>query len=150
MPGANFQIVIDCANPDAQARFWSVALGYDLQEPPEPHATWREYWTSLGVPEGELEAADGYDAVVDPVGVLPRIWFQKVPEGKSVKNRLHFDLLVGGGRGIPLDERRTRVDAEVERLRRLGSTVRRVMDEPDQGQYAVGMSDPEGNEFDVV
>ncbi len=150
MAEANFQIVIDCADPDTQARFWAEALGYDLQPPPEPHETWRDYWLSVGVPEEQVEGADGYDAIIDPGGSLPRVWFQQVPESKTIKNRLHLDLLVGGGRAVPLAERKQRVDAEVARLEHLGATVRRVMDNSDQDHYAVGMSDPEGNEFDVV
>lgn len=148
MPEPEFQVTIDCADPDEQARFWAEALHYDLQEPPAPHTSWKQYWLSVGVPEDEVE--DGYDAIVDPTGRGPRIWFQQVPEEKTVKNRLHFDLLVGGGRGVPLDERKRRVDAEVARLEGLGATVRRVMDNSDYDHYAVGMSDREGNEFDVV
>jgi hypothetical protein len=103
---------------------------------------------SVGVPEDEVE--DGYDSIVDSTGAGPRVWFQKVPESKSVKNRLHFDPLVGGGRGVPLEDRKARVDQEVVRLADLGATVRRVMDNSEYDHYAVGMSDAEGNEFDVV
>jgi hypothetical protein len=148
MTEPSFQVTIDCADPDPQARFWAAALHYSLQEPPEPHPSWREYWISVGVPDDEAE--DGYDSIVDPTGRGPRMWFQQVPEGKSVKNRLHFDLLVGGAREVPLEDRRRRVDAEVDRLQALGATVRRVMDNSEHDHYAVGVSDPEGNEFDVV
>jgi hypothetical protein len=146
---AGFQITVDCADPDSLARFWAEALRYELQEPPEPHESWREYWVSLGVPPAEAGEA-GYDAIVDGARHGPRLWFQQVPEGKVVKNRMHLDLLVGGGRSVPLTQRRRRVDAEVERLVRLGASVRSVMDDPAAGHYAVGLTDPEGNEFDVV
>lgn len=91
-----FQITIDCADPDRMARFWALALGYRLQEPPAPHGTWREYWVSVGVPEDEAE--DGYDSIVDPGGDGPRIWFQQVPEAKVVKNVCTSicSLVVGG------------------------------------------------------
>ena len=150
MPDPNFQVTIDCADPDGQARFWAAALHYELEGPPDPHATWRDYWISVGVPEAEAGDGDGYDSILDPTGRGPRMWFQQVPEGKSVKNRLHFDLLVGGGRGVPLEERKRRVHAEAARLEELGATVRRVMDNSTSDHYAIGMSDPEGNEFDIV
>ena len=143
-----FQIAVDCADPNRLAEFWAEALGYDLQEPPAGFGTWREYWTSVGVPADEI--GDGYDAVVDPAGQGPRIWFQEVPEAKATKNRLHFDVLVGGGRQVPLAERKRRVDEEVARLEALGGTVRLRMDTPEHDHYFVGMDDPEGNEFDVV
>ena len=144
-----FQITVDCGDPDHMARFWAEALpGYELQGPPEGHASWMAYWLSVGVPEDEVE--DGYDSIVDTAGERPRVWFQQVPEAKSVKNRLHFDLLIGGGRSVPLDERRRRVRAEAERLVALGATVRHETDLPGQGHFAVAMADPEGNEFDIV
>lgn len=144
----DYQITIDCADPDRMARFWAVALGYELQGPPEGHATWREYWLSVGVPEDEVE--DGYDSLIDPEGGRPRIWFQQVPEAKSVKNRLHFDILVGGGRTVPIEERRKRVIAEAERLVSEGATERHRKDQPEYDHYFIGLADPEGNEFDVV
>lgn len=67
-----------------------------------------------------------------------------------VKNRLHLDLLVGGGRSVPLAERRERVVAKVASLARAGATVMRTTDTPEQDHYAVLLHDPEGNEFCVV
>ncbi|MGB9357152.1 MAG: VOC family protein [Acidimicrobiia bacterium] len=145
---ATFQLTIDCSDPDRLARFWSAALAYDLQGPPDGHDSWRAFWLSVGVPEDEVE--DGYDAIIDPTGDGPRIWFQRVAEVKSQKNRVHVDLLVGAGRGIPLEERRERVEAAVDRLIALGAARRHTMDSPDQDHYAVAMADPEGNEFDIV
>jgi hypothetical protein len=69
-----------------------------------------------------------------------------VPEGKTAKNRLHMDLNVGGGRSVPVDERRKRVDAEAVRLKALGATDERGAIDKD-GEYWVRMNDPEGNEF---
>jgi hypothetical protein len=70
-----------------------------------------------------------------------------VPEGKTVKNRVHLDLNIGGGSGTPHRERRRLVDAEVERIVQLGARRARTVEE--RGGYFVNMFDPEGNEFDV-
>lgn len=88
---------------------------------------------------------------MDPKGVGPRVWFQRVPEPKTVKNRVHLDLKVGGGRDVPLALRRERVDGEVARLTALGATILYAMDEPNgMDYYAVVLQDPEGNEFCLV
>ena len=149
MSEPTFQITVDCANPDAMARFWAEALHYELQGPPPPHTTWREYWISVGHDDDDM-LDDGYDAIVDPGGSRPRVWFQQVPEAKSIKNRLHFDLLVGGGRSVPLEDRKQRVHAEADRLTALGAKVLRVMDNSEYNHYAIAMHDIEGNEFDIV
>jgi hypothetical protein len=140
---ARFQLVIDCADPARQTAFWAGALGYVLEPAPAGHATWKAYYQSLGVPEDELEemADDDVDSVVDPDGVGPRIWFQPVPEGKVVKNRLHLDLKIAD-RTAALETRREQVDTEVERLTGLGASVVRVLAEPGQDHYAVTMHDP--------
>jgi len=145
------QIAIDCADPARLVRFWAAALHYDVEPPPAPHATWNDYWRSIGVPEHELDHdGDGSDSIVDPAGVGPRIWFQAVPEPKTTKNRLHLDLKVSGGRSVPIDVRRARVDAEVARLGQLGATPIRLLDEDGIDHYAQVMQDPEGNEFCVA
>ncbi|MEV4365915.1 VOC family protein [Nonomuraea sp. NPDC049637] len=147
----SFQLVIDCASPDRMARFWASALRYTVEPPPDEFGTWREYWLSIGVPEDELGEGDCNDSIVDPEGHGPRIWFQQVPEAKTVKNRLHLDVKVGGKRAdVPLEVRRARVDAEVERLVQAGASVVRVLSQPGVDHYAVAMADPEGNEFDVA
>lgn len=142
-----FQLTFDSLAPDRQARFWAEALGYRLEDPPAGFDDWDAYWRSVGVPEEEL--GGGVDSIVDPDGAGPRVWFQRVPEGKTVKNRMHFDLHVSGGRELPLATRRERVEAEVSRLVALGATRRRTLAEPGVDHYAVAMSDPEGNEFDI-
>ncbi len=144
-----FQITFDCGDPDRMARFWAQALHYSLHEPPPGHATWQDYWRSVGVPEEELGDV-GYDAIVDPRGVGPRIWFQHVPEGKTVKNRMHFDVLAGGGRTVPIDVRKQRVSEAADRLVAAGATEVRIVDSPEIDHFFVAMLDPEGNEFDVV
>lgn len=136
------QVVIDCADPDRLARFWATALGYALQEPPAGFASWEAWLTAQGIPESEWNSAS---AVVDPDGHGPRLYFQRVPEPKIVKNRLHMDLNAGGGRGTPLEERRTRIHAEVERLVGAGATQVEVKEE--RGEFWIIMQDPECNEF---
>jgi len=142
-----FQLVIDCADPEPLAHFWAAALGYELEPPPPGFASWDAYWRDVGVPEDEL--GTGADRIVDPDGQGPRIWFQVVPERKAVKNRLHIDIGVGGGRAIPIGTRRQRVDAEAARLADLGAVLVGVLETEGLDHYAVAMNDPEGNEFDV-
>ena len=146
-----FQLVIDCADPVRQTAFWAGALGYVPEPVPAGHATWKAYYRSLGVSEDELAgmADDEVDSVVDPDGAGPRIWFQPVPEGKVVKNRLHLDIRIAD-RTAPLETRREQVDTEVERLTGLGASVVRVLAEPGMDHYGVTMHDPEGNEFCVA
>ncbi len=138
------QIVFDCADPARLAAFWAAALHYKPQDPPSGFATWQAFLKAQGIPESEWNSAN---AVVDPDGAAPRLFFQRVPEGKTVKNRLHLDLNVGGPRDAPPDVRRRRIDIEVDRLVGLGARKARVVAE--RGEYFVNMQDPEGNEFDV-
>lgn len=143
-----FQLVIDCANPDRLAHFWAAALGYELAPPPAGFATWNDYYRDVGVPEEEL--AEGADRISDPHGHGPEIWFQLVPEPKIVKNRLHLDIHAGGVRADPIETRKQRVDAEAQRLIKLGATtVGALTEDGILDHYAVGMKDPEGNEFDI-
>ncbi|WP_367131267.1 MULTISPECIES: VOC family protein [Streptomyces] len=146
------QLTIDCADPRRMVAFWTEALGYVPEPPPEGRATWREYWSAIGVPEAELEggAGESPESIVDPAGRGPRVWFQRVPEPKTAKNRLHLDLKVGGGREVPLATRTVRVTVAVDRLTAAGATVIRVLDEPGTDHYAVVLQDPEGNEFCVA
>jgi hypothetical protein len=151
---AGFMLVIDCADPDRLSRFWVAALGYMIEPSPAGWANWDEYWRSIGVPEEDLGV--GEDRIVDPEGRGPGIWFQVVPERKTVKNRLHIDLHASGdephasaGRKIPLAVRKQRVDAEASRLVALGATLVAVLSTDGLDHYAVAMRDPEGNEFDI-
>lgn len=140
----SIQVVIDCADPAKLADFWANALGYKIQDPPKGFDSWPAFLTSIGVPESEWNSAS---AVIDPDGKGPRIFFQRVPEPKTVKNRLHLDLNAGGGRDVPEEESRARVGAAVERLQSLGATKLREMEQ--RGEYWIVMTDPEGNEFCV-
>jgi predicted enzyme related to lactoylglutathione lyase len=110
---------VDCRDPRLLADFWSEVLGYR--------------------PEDADEEADDESAVIVPA---EGAWgwamlFFVVPEGKSVKNRLHLDL----------SPPRT-MAAEVERLVAAGATVQGRVDEG--GSFWTVMLDPEGNEFCVL
>ncbi len=140
------QLVFDCADPGSQARFWAHALRYKEQDPPPGFATWQDFLTAQGVPEERWNDAS---AIVDPEGQGPRVFFQRVPEGKIAKNRMHMDLTVTT-RGAPIEQRRTEVNAEVARLKTLGASDHRgAIEKPEFGEYWVRMNDPEGNEFCV-
>ncbi|GAA1888508.1 VOC family protein [Streptantibioticus ferralitis] len=141
-----FQLTFDCADPTVMVRFWANALGYEAEPAPTGFSDWNAYWRSAGVSE-EKPVGDGCGSIVDPRGTGPRIWFQPVPEGKSVKNRLHLDIRASGGREVPLAIRKERIDAEVLRLVKAGATRLRVLAPEDHDHYAVVMQDPEGNEF---
>jgi Glyoxalase-like domain len=142
---ASIQLVFDTADPDRQARFWAEALGYQLQPPPDGFDSWHAFLRSEGIPEERWNEAS---AITDPDGKGPRIFFQRVPEGKTAKNRLHLDINASGGRSVALEDRKPRVDAEVKRLKALGASDERGAIEKD-GEYWVRMNDPEGNEFCV-
>ncbi len=142
-----FQLVIDCADADRLARFWAAALGYELEPPPAGFPSWDDYYRDLGVPEEELGV--GADRIFDPEGDGPRIWFQVVPEAKAIKNRVHLDIHASGGRTVPIETRRQRVDAEASRLAGLGATTTGVLYQEGLDHYGVAMTDPEGNEFDI-
>ncbi|PZF81476.1 VOC family protein [Jiangella anatolica] len=113
---------IDCANAYELSEWWKQVLGYvDIAD--DPNAPGHE--------ECMIQAPDGSH----------RVLFIEVPEGKTAKNRLHFDLR-------PTD--RTQ-DEEIERLRGIGATE--VADH--RGKYGPGtgwvtLADPEGNEFCVL
>ena len=139
-----FQVVFDAADPDRLARFWARALGYELQTPPDGYESWQAFLVELGVPEDEWNSAS---AIVDPDGVSPRVFFQRVPEGKTAKNRVHLDVNVGGGHDVDLAERRSRVDATAARLVEAGATL--LWPKEERGEYWVVLQDPEGNEFCV-
>ena len=92
---------------------------------------------------------DCADRISDPDGQGPSIWFHLVPEAKTDKNRLHLDIRAGGEGTDPIEMRRQRVDAEATRLAGLGATITGPLSEEGLDHYAVGMKDPEGNEFDI-
>lgn len=117
------ELAIDCADPHGLARFWCAVLGYEVQDEGDGVVT----IGSPSVPEGGAR----------PGPVPPTLTFAPVPEGKTVKNRLHIDV-------NPTDRDQ---DDEVRRLLDLGA--RRV--DVGQGDASwVVLADPEGNEFCVL
>ncbi|WP_298455651.1 VOC family protein [uncultured Cellulomonas sp.] len=137
------QITVDCADPGALAPFWAQTLGYVVQPPPPGFASWEQALEAFGVP---AERRNDASAVVDPDGAGPRVYFQRVPEGKQTKNRLHLDLRAAPG--LEGEERMARLEEEAARLVALGAT-RLQRHEPDLplGAGHIVMADPEGNEF---
>lgn len=139
-----FSLTMDAADPASQAAFWCTALGYQIEPPPAGFASWPEALTAWGVPESEFNSAS---AIVDPAGVGPRIFIQRVPEPKTAKNRLHLD--VHSGAGLPGAKDMSRVREVAQSLAESGASVVQEFDEAAKGQWIV-MTDPEGNEFCVV
>ena len=139
----DIQITFDCADPAALADFWADALGYELQKPPGNFVSWDDALDAMGVP---LERRNDASAVVDPDGAGPRLFFQKVPEGKQAKNRVHLD--VRAAPGLDGAERMAALEAEAERLVARGATrLERHAPAPPFGAGHIVMADPEGNEF---
>lgn len=139
-------LTIDCAHPKALAAFWAQALGYVEKPPPTGFGSWEEWFAHHEVPEEEWD--DGA-YLADPAGRGPGLSFQKVPEPKTSKNRLHLDVQAGGGRETPWEIRWPRVTGAVERLTAAGGTVIRVHELQGRPDH-VEMADPEGHEFCVL
>ena len=117
---------------------------------PEPvpggFASWDDYWRSVGVPDEDLGI--GTDSIVEPGGHGPRIWFQIVPEAKTVKNRLHLDVHASSGCPLPIETpgssgRRGGPAGQPRGHAGPGAQA------PGLDHYGVAMQDPEGNEFDI-
>ena len=139
----DIQITFDCADPAALADFWADALGYELQKPPGNFVSWDDALDAMGVP---LERRNDASGIVDPDEAGPRLFFQKVPEGKQAKNRVHLD--VRAAPGLDGDERMAALEAEAERLVARGATrLERHDPAPPFGAGHIVMADPEGNEF---
>jgi hypothetical protein len=136
------QVAFDCAQPERVGRFWCEVLGYVAPPPPEGFASWDDYNRSLP-PEDQ----DSWFACSDPSGVGPRLYFQRVPEGKVVKNRVHLDVRVGTG--LVGEERLATLKAESARLVALGAVQVRVLLADEENESIIVMQDIEGNEFDL-
>ncbi|HEY3469626.1 MAG TPA: VOC family protein [Amycolatopsis sp.] len=134
------QITFDCAEPERVARFWCEVLGYVVPPPPKGFASWGDYDRSL--PPERRGAAF---ACQDPDGVGPRLFFQRVPEGKVVKNRVHLD--VRAGTGLVGDERLAALEAERDRLIALGAKHEYTLYADEYNESCIVMQDVEGNEF---
>ncbi len=133
------QVTFDCAEPARVAGFWCEVLGY-VTPVPEGFGSWAEYEDSRPAQE-----RGAWSACVDPDGVGPRLYFQRVPEGKVVKNRVHLDVRVGTG--LVGQERVDVLEAEGARLVGLGATRLRLLPATDEDEACLVMQDVEGNEF---
>ena len=114
MSSTMFGVAFDARDAGAAAAFWAAALGRTV-----------------------ADGASADNAVVNADPAIPgsRIGFHRVPEGKTVKNRMHFDLIT------------TDFDAEIDRLTALGATK---LNEVNARAHWITLADPEGNEFDII
>ena len=137
------QITFDCADRAALAGFWAKVLGYEVQSPPDGFDSWEAALEAFGVPRDQWNSRS---AILPVDGDGPRVFFQQVPEGKTVKNRVHLD--VRAAPGLTGDERMEALEAECARLEALGATrAYRVEPDPPMEFGFITMHDPEGNEF---
>ena len=136
-----FQVTFDAEDPARLADFWMLALGYEIQPPPPEFTSWDAWAIHMDIPEEDWNNAR---ALVDPDGKGPRLFIQKVPEGKTAKNRVHLDVTVDPDEG---QSRMDAVEALVAALVAEGATYVRHFEE--HGAEWVVCSDPEGNEFCV-
>ena len=146
-----FQVTFDAHDPRTLSLFWRDVLGYvhpgppgvDLPEGAEPLAAWDDFLERAGVPQDEWNSAS---ALEDAEGRGSRLYFQRVPEAKVAKNRVHLDIRAAPG--LQLEERMAALEAECERLVALGATrLRRFEPDPPMSGGHIVMTDPEGNEF---
>jgi hypothetical protein len=136
------QVTFDCADPAALCVFWQEVLGYPAEAPPAPFATWEEALDAWGIPE---EHRNDYWAISTPDKSGPRLFFQKVPEGKTTKNRVHLDVRTAPG--LEGEERMAALESEAERLVGLGAARLQRFEPGGVSAGHVVMADPEGNEF---
>jgi catechol 2,3-dioxygenase-like lactoylglutathione lyase family enzyme len=111
-----FGVAIDCADAAALAQFWADVLGREVAEHPT--------------------AANAVVLIADEGAHGPRLAFHQVPEGKTVKNRLHLDLIT--------------TDFELETERLIGLGAQPIRDIEQGGARWTTFGDVEGNEFDLI
>lgn len=138
----DFQVTVDCADPHVLADWWANALGWEVEPSDEEfirrmiaqgYAKDEDTTTHRGVLVWKVGQAIFQPDV--PVETRRRVLFQLVPEAKTVKNRIHFDVRVGADN----------IEAEFERLVAAGATF---LHRGAQGPHHwVTVADPEGNEF---
>ncbi|WP_436531508.1 VOC family protein [Actinoplanes sp. HUAS TT8] len=133
-----FQVTFDCADPERVGRFWCEVLGYEAPAP-KGFTSWDDYYAEHPKARGQ------WFACTDPTGVGPRLYFQRVPEGRVVKNRVHLD--VRAGTGLVGEERLAALTAEQARLTALGATTVQVLIADGENESCIAMQDVEGNEF---
>jgi catechol 2,3-dioxygenase-like lactoylglutathione lyase family enzyme len=137
------QVTFDCGDPAMLAGFWCDVLGYVIQAPPPGFDSWEQALEAFGVPP---ERRNDASAAVDPEGVRPRLFFQRVPEGKTAKNRVHLDVRTAPG--LEGEERMGALEERCAALVAAGATrVERHEPAPPMAGGHIVMNDPEGNEF---
>jgi len=136
--GRGVQVNFDAADPHRLARWWADLLRYQIED---SHDLVTRLLADGAIAETGVVRIDGRlflaDAVAaaDPKGSGPRLFFQRVPEPKSAKNRVHLDVPVEAGQ----------LDDEVRRVVASGASLTGYNTYP--GHRAAVMRDPEGNEF---
>ena len=130
--GHAIQITVDAADPRGLGAFWCEVLGYIEQPPPAGFADWDEALDAMGIDRSDPNRAF---AIVDPDGIGPRVFFLKVPESKTAKNRMHLDIHTDP----------TGLTNRCDELVAIGATLVAEFDEP-EGRW-ITLLDPEGNEF---
>lgn len=88
------QIIFDCHDPRGLSEFYTKALHYKLQDPPSGYESWQQALKDWGIPEDDWDSAS---AIVDPEGIGPRIYFQRMDTPKLAKNRVHIDMNTSEG-----------------------------------------------------
>lgn len=143
MTKLEFQVTFDAADPGALALFWCEVLGYRIEPPPPGFDDWDAALESWGIPP---ERRNDRSAVVPAEGDTgPRLFFQKVPETKTAKNRVHLD--VRAAVGLSGEARMQALQLAADRLVERGACeVHRVEGTAMDGGF-IWMEDPEGNEF---
>lgn len=137
-----FQVTFDSADPGAHAAFWAEAARYVRPQPPSGFDSWDAALDAEGVP---ADRRNDWAALVDPEGAGPRMYFQKVPEPKTAKNRVHLDLRAAAG--VPAEGRSDALEAECTRLVALGARRLQRLEADGSNGVCIVMQDPEGNEF---
>ena len=137
------QVVFDAADPGKLAAFWAEALDYVVQPPPPGFDSWEDFADKMGFGPEDYNSRS---AIIDPSGSGARVFFQRVPEGKAAKNRVHLD--VRAAPGLQGEARMAALEAEAERLVAHGATrLERHDPTPPLGAGHIVMTDPESNEF---
>jgi hypothetical protein len=138
------QVVFDAAEPRKLAEFWALALGYVPEPPPQGFASWEEFGRSIGLTEAQF---GDQAAIIDPEDAGPRVYIQRVPEGKTAKNRVHLDVRVAGPE-VRGEERTRLIEERVTQL--IGAGASLAWRHSDPRGSSVVLRDPEGNEFCVA
>jgi hypothetical protein len=135
----DFQVVVDAADAHAQADWWAETLGWVVE--PQDEAFIRKMIAEGHAREADTTTHKGalvwHDAAIHAPDNTRRVLFQRVPEAKTVKNRVHLDV------SVPAD-----AGAVVAGLIDRGATK---LYDGQQGPHTwVTLADPEGNEFCVA